>query len=240
MVAQHISRRELKKDEVRETLVHAGEAVYSHQQLVMYLLLAAVIVAAGILGWKAYTQSQTVKAQSAFDEAMKVYQARVGPPTEMSLPGEPSFFSEKNKFADAIQKFGDVAKKYRRTKPGQLAAYYAGLSCERVDKLDDASKWFAGLAGGADDYAALARFELAQLDDRTGKSADAVKLYQQLIAKPSVLVPKPVVMIALAEHYGAENPTEAAKLYMQVKAEYPDTGLAQQADQQLALLPGKI
>jgi TolA-binding protein len=66
-----------------------------------------------------------------------------------------------------------------------------------------------------------------------------VKIYQDMIAKPSTLVPKPVVMLALAEHYGQKNPTEAAKLYAQIKSEYPDTPMAQQADQELALLPGK-
>ena len=63
----------------------------------------------------------------------------------------------------------------------------------------------------------MARFELAQLDDRTGQGDEAVKLYQELIDKPSMLVPKPVVMLALAEHYGQSNPTEAAKLYNQIK-----------------------
>ncbi len=46
------------------------------------------------------------------------------------------------------------------------------------------------LTAGNDDFAAMARFELAQLYDRTGQADQAVKLYQQLIAKPAVLVPK--------------------------------------------------
>jgi TolA-binding protein len=85
----------------------------------------------------------------------------------------------------------------------------------------------------------MARFELAQLNDRMGQGEEAVKLYQQLIAKPVVLVPKPVVMLALAEHYGAKNPAEASKLYTQIKSDYPDTPIAEQATQELNLLPGK-
>jgi TolA-binding protein len=46
-------------------------------------------------------------------------------------------------------------------------------------------------------------------------------------------------MLTLAQHYGAKNPTEAAKLYSQIKSDYPDTPIAEQADQALALLPGK-
>ena len=85
----------------------------------------------------------------------------------------------------------------------------------------------------------MARFELAQLNDRMGQADEAVKNYQQLMAKPAVLVPRPVVMLALAQHYGQKNPIEAAKLYSQIKTEYPDTPIAEQADQELALLPGK-
>ena len=95
--------------------------------------------------------------------------------------------------------------KYPRTRPGQLSAYYAALSLEKLDKTDDARKWLKGLADGDSDFASLAKFELAQLNDRVGQGDEAVKLYQQLIAKPAVLVPKPVVMLALAEHYSAEK-----------------------------------
>ncbi len=239
-MTQHLSRRELKKDEVRETLAHGAEAVLSHQRLFAYTVLTAVLVAAGVFGWKFYAERQTVKASAAFDDAMKVYQARIRVAGEPAEPGEITYVEEKNKWQDAKKKFEEVVSRYPRTRPGQLARYYAALSLERLGRDDEAHKWLEGLAsGGAGDFAAMARFELAQLDDRTGKAADAVKLYQELIAKPAVLVPKPMVMLTLAEHYRQSNPSEAVKLYQQVKAEYPDTAAAEQADEELSLLVGK-
>lgn len=238
-MAQHISRRELKKDEVRETFAHGADAVLSHQTLTAYLLFAAIVVALGVFGWRTYAERQTVKASAAFDDAMKVFQARVRAPGEQAQPGEVTYVDEKNKWADAAQKFHGVAAKYPRTRPGQLANYYAGLSLERGGKYDEARKALQSAADGGEDYAALARFELAQLDDRTGQGDEAVRLFEQLMAKPAVLVPKPVVMLALAEHYGQKNPAAAAKVYGQIKTEFPGTPIAQQADQELALLPGK-
>jgi hypothetical protein len=239
-LAQHISRKELKTDEVRNTLAHGADAVLSHQRLTLYLLIAAIVVALGVFGWKTYSERQTVKASAAFNDAMKVFQARVRAPGEPTDPGEVSYVDEKNKYADAAQKFGAVALKYPRTRPGQLSSYYAGLSLERISMNDDARKWFQGLAdSNSEDFSAMARFELAQLEDRMGQPDEALKIYQQLMAKSSVLVPKPVVMLALAEHYSQKNPVEAAKLYSQIKTDYPDTPIAEQADQELALLPGK-
>lgn len=236
-MTQHISRKELKKDEVRETFAHGAQALLSHRQLSLYVLIAAAVIAAGIFGWRTYSQHQTVKSFAEFDAAMKVFQAPVGAP---ETPGELTYSDETKKFTEANQKFSNVASKYPRTRAGELASYYSALSLEKLAKNDDAKKRLLTLAGSRDaEVAAMARFELAGLEDRAGQGDDAVKLYQQLIAKPASLVPKPVVMLALADHYSQKDPAQAAKLYTQIKSDYPDTPMAEQADQALALLPGK-
>ena len=234
---QHIPRKQLKKDEVRETLQHGADALLSHQQGTLYVLIIAVVVAVGVFGWKTYTERQTVKASAGFDSAMKVFQTPVGtPPT----PGEPSYANDSQKFTIAAQQFSDVASKYPRTHAGQLARYYGALSYEKLGKTADAKKSLEDLANSSDqEVAALAQLELAGIDDRTGQDAEAERLYEGLIAKPSILVPKPVAMMALAEHYGQKNPAAAAKLYAQIKSDYPDTPIAEQADQALALLSTK-
>ncbi len=233
----HISRKELKKDEVRDTLVHAGEAVASHQQLVAYILTIAIIASLAVFGWRFYSDRQTVKASAALDDAMKVFNARIRAAGEPEEPGEATYVAEKNKFEDAVKKFVAVAQQYPRTQPGQLAHFYEALSLEKLGRIEGAQKALREVeSSGDEEFAALARFELAQIADRSGKSDDAVKLYQQLMAKPTVLVPKPVVMLALAEHYRKTSPADAVKLYNQIKSEFPDTAAAEQADQALELL----
>jgi predicted negative regulator of RcsB-dependent stress response len=236
-VAQHISRKELKTDEVRETLAHGAEAVLSHQQLMLYLVLLAIAVAVGFWSWRSYGERQAARASVDFSAAMKVFQAPVGvPPT----PGQITYTEEKNKYTDAERKFSEVASNYPRTHSGRVAAYYAALSLEKLDKNEEAKKRLRDLSGSRDEeMAAVAKFELAGLDERTGQRDEAVKLYQELIAKPAMLAPKPLVMLALAGCYRDKNPAEAARLYNQIKSDYPDTPVAQQADQALALLPGK-
>ena len=236
----HISRKQLKKDEFRDTFVHGYEAVSTHQKLAAWIVGIALLVGLAVFGWRFYAERQTVKASAGLDDAMKVFNARIRRTGEAEEPGEVTYVAEKNKYDDAAKKFLDVAQKYPRTRPGQMARYYAALSLEKLGHNDEAYQALRTLeSSGNDELTGLARFEIAQLDDRTGKPDDAVKMYQQLMAKPGVLVPKPVVMLALAEHYRKSNPAEAIKLYNQIKSEFPDTGAAQQADQELELLPSK-
>jgi hypothetical protein len=236
-VAQHIPRKQLKKDELRETLAHGAEAVLSHRELTAYVVVAAAVIAVGGFGWRTYSQHRTVKAFAAFDAAMKVFQTPVGAPV---TPGENTYPDENKKFTAANQKFAEVAANYPHTRAGQLASYYAALSLEKLEKNDDARKRLEALVNGSDaEVAALAKFELAGLDDRTGRGEESVKLYLELISKPTTLVPKAVAMLALADHYSVTNPSEAVKLYGQIKTDYPDTPMAQEADQALALLPAK-
>jgi TolA-binding protein len=239
-LAQHVSRKELKKDEVRDTFMQGFQALLAHQQATLYVIIAALVIFLGVFGWRAYAARETVKASAAFDSSMNVFQAAINTPGVAAQPGVSTYKDENTKYADAAQKFSDVATKYPRTRPGELARYYAALSFEKLDKNDDAKRWLQGLTSSSDqDFAAIARFELARLDDRTGQGDEAAKVYQDLIAKPTILVPKPVVMLALAHHYSQNNPAEAAKLYTQIKSDYPDTAIGEEADQELSLLPGK-
>jgi tetratricopeptide (TPR) repeat protein len=235
-LAEHISRKDLKKDEFRDTLAHGAEAVLSHQTILIYGIAGLLVIALAGFAWWTHSQRQSAAAATAFDGAMKTFQQPVGTPP---VAGETSYPDDAKKFTAAAQQFAEIAKKYPHGHAGGVAQYYQALSLEKLGKDEDAKKLLAGLEPGSDDVAGMARFELAQLDDRTNQPDQAVALYQKLIDKPILLVPKPVAMLALANHYSQSNSSEAAKLYQQIKSQYPDTPIAEQADQALSLLPGK-
>jgi predicted negative regulator of RcsB-dependent stress response len=237
-VAQHILRKDLKKDEIRESFVHGVESVASHQQMLWIVVSAALVVALAVFGWNSYTQRQTAKAAAALDDAMKIFQARIRAAGEPAEPGELTYIDEKNKAADSERKFLEVASQYGRTRPGQVARYYAALSEIQVKNFADAEKNLKQLDSGTDEnLAGLARFQLAGVYDQEGKASQAVDLYKQLSDKPTVFVPKPMVLLTLADHYRKTDPAQAAKLYNQVKLQFPDA--ADQADQGLELLNAK-
>jgi predicted negative regulator of RcsB-dependent stress response len=237
-VSDHISRRDLKKDEIRETLVAGVESVASHQQAMWIVIIAALVIALGILGWDSYSRRQTAKASLALDDGLKIFQARIRAAGEAADPTEVTYVDEKNKFTDADKKFREVAANFGRTKPGQMAQYYAALSEVQLKNYPDAEKNLSQVISGSDEIlASLAKFQLAFVYEQENKGPQAADLLKQLSDKPTILVPKAESMLALADYYRKADPAQATKLYNQVKQEYP--AAAAQADQGLELLNAK-
>jgi predicted negative regulator of RcsB-dependent stress response len=239
-VTEHISRKELKQDKVRETFEHGAEAVLSHTRLASIALLAVILAASGYLGWKFYSDRQNNQAQTALDEAMRVYNANVPSAGQPTLPGELTFPDTAQRAQEAQKKLAAVAAKYPHTNPGKLARYYSALCLMDLDKLNQASEELKKLDAGSDkELAALAKYQTALIAERSGKRDEAVKALRDLSTAGSVLVPKPMVLLELANVLSASDPKQAATLYEQLKKDYPNTPVADQADRGLELLAPK-
>jgi predicted negative regulator of RcsB-dependent stress response len=229
----HISRKELKQDKIKETIAHGAEAVISHGQFAALLVGVVVAIGIGYGGWHFYIDRQTAQASVAFDQAMKAYQGRIGP-SNPSDPGEPTYSDERARSQDAFNKFSKLADTYPSTNPGKLARYYAALCLEDLEKQNQALEELKKISGSSDkELAAMAQYQMAVIYARTGKMDDAVKLLRVLVDKPSVLVPRPLVLLELAGTLRNSNPKEAANIYQQIKKEFPDSNIADQADRGL-------
>jgi predicted negative regulator of RcsB-dependent stress response len=229
-----ISRKDLKKDELREAYTHGAEAVASHQGTTAIILGVVIVVALAIFGWRYYAQHQTAQASAAMGDALKIFDARIRAVGEPTQPGEVAYVDEKNKYEDASKKFTAVADSYTRTRPGQQARYFDALCQIHLGRDAQAEAELTKLSdSGNADVASLAKFQLAALDVKNGKSAQAIPIYQQLIANPTVLEPKPLVMLALADVYSHTSPAEATKLLNQIKSEFPNTPAADEATKRL-------
>lgn len=236
-MAEHISRKELKHDRVRETFEHGAEAVLSHTRLASIAVLALILAASGYLGWRFYTDRQTAQAQVALDDAMKVFNAAVATPGQPTLPGELTFPTAEQRAQAAEPKLEAVANKYPHTNPGKLARYYSALTLMDQDKLNQASEQLKKLDAGSDkELAALAKYQTALIAERNGKKDEAIKTLQALSTSGSVLVPKPMVLLELAGLYSQTDPKQATSLYEQLKKDYPNTPVADEADRGLELL----
>ncbi|MEQ1472829.1 MAG: tetratricopeptide repeat protein [Candidatus Acidiferrum sp.] len=239
-MADHLSRKELKHDKIKETLEHGAEAVYSHGQLTLAILVVILVAAAGYGGWRIYHDRQTVEASAAFNAALKSYGARVGPalPGEPVNPSEPTYPDETSRAQDASRKFTAVAGKYSSTEPGRLARYYNALCLEDLEQHNQALEELKKISSGGDkELADMAQYQVAVIDSRTGKTDEAVKIYRALADRGSVFVPRALVLLELAAVLRQKDPKEAAAVYQQVKTEFPDSTIAEEADRGLSAIP---
>jgi predicted negative regulator of RcsB-dependent stress response len=239
-VPEHISRKELKQDKIKETIEHGAEAVISHGQFTLIVVVVALLAALGYGGWRFYIDRQTVEASAAFDTAMKAYEGRVGAAPDPALPNEPVYANEAARAQDASVKFASVADKYPKTNPGKLARYYYALTLEDLERHNQALEELKRLSGGSDkELAAMAQYQMAVIYSRTGKPDDAVKIFRTLADKPTVLVPRPLVLLELAALLRTTKPQDATSLYQQIKKEFPDGAIAEAADRGLDALSPK-
>lgn len=239
-MTEHISRKELKQDKIKESIEHGAEAVLSHSQLTLIVLVIVLVIAASWGGWTIYHDRQTAQASGAYEAAMKIYSARIAPAPDPTEPNEPVFPDEASRSQAAEQKFLAVADKYPGTTPGKYARYYAALCLEDLERQNQALEELKKLSSGGDkELAAMAQFQTATIYARTGKPDDAIKLYRALADKTYAFVPKPIVLLDLAALLRQSNPQEAAKIYQQVKKDFPDTPISEEADRGLEFLSPK-
>jgi len=234
-VPGHISPKELKRDRFVETVVQAEEYAFAHARNMWIAVGAIAFVLVAVFGWRFWSAQQAQKASVAFEAAMKTYEARLRAPGEPEEPGEVTFVVEKLKYQDARKKFDAVAAGYSLTQQGTMARYYSALCSIHLDETDKAGAELRSLAGGGNaEVASLAKLSLADMAAQAGKTDDAAKILADLIDHPTVLVPKARAQMVLAGLYRKSKPAEAAKLYEQVKKDYPDTPLSEEADRRLS------
>ena len=233
-MSDHLSRKELKQDKIKETLEHSAEAVFSHGQMVLAVLVVILVVAVGYAGWTIYHDRKTNEASSALDDAMKAYNGRIGPSNDPLAPGELSYSDESARAQDALQKFEAVVQKYPSTEPGRRAKYYEALCLEDLQRFAQALEALKQVSSSGDkELASMAQYQTALIYARTGKPDDAVKILRSLADTGAVFTPRPLVLLELATVLRHSHPQEAAGVYQQIKKEFPNTSISGEADRGL-------
>lgn len=237
---EHISRKELKQDRIHDAIEHGAEAVFSHGQAATIIVSVIIAVTLVYGGWKLYSDRQTLHASAALDEAMKIYNAPIRGAAATTEPNEPSYADIQSRAQAAGNKFSAVADQYPGTSPGKLARYYQALTLLDLERQNQAIESLKKVVSGSDkELSAMAQYQLATVYARTGKTDEAIKTYRAVADAKSVFVPKPLVLLELADLLRQSNPGEATTLYQQIKKDYPNSAVSERADRGLDLMAPK-
>jgi hypothetical protein len=209
-VAGHLTRKELKSDQVAVTVEQTVEYVQAHQQPIIRAAIAVVALAVVIGGVVFYRSQQQGVRDARLAEAMQVSQAAVG---AAGSPDSLSFPTMDAKAAEETKVFSKLLADYPGTEQGYIAEYYLGGVLVSQAKLEEARKKYQDVIDhGNKNIASLAKFALAQIAFQENKSPEAETLLHDLIDHPTDLVSADQATITLANGIKTKNPAEARKL----------------------------
>jgi len=209
-VAGHLTRKELKSDQVAVTVEQTVDYVQAHQQPLIRAAIAVVALAVITGGVVFYRGQQHGARDARLSEAMEVAQAPVG---AAGTPDSLAFPTMDAKAAEETKVFSKLATDYPGSDEGYIAEYYlAGVLASQA-KLEEARKKYQEVADHANkNTSSLAKFALAQIAFQENKSADAEALLKNLIDHPTDMVSADQATITLADGIKSKNPAEARKL----------------------------
>ncbi len=234
------TRQQLKQDRFAETARETVSWAVEHRnKLIVAGVLVVVILAVVVGGWF-YLNEQDQTASVAFGTAISTYQAPLRPPNAPAQADVQSFTSAAQRAEAAQKEFQAVVDKYPHTRSAEFARYFIGLTYRDMGKDNEAEKYLKEVAGGHNQsLGSLARFALAGIYAQTKRPADAIKIYQDLIAHPTTTVPKTTAQLELAMVYEPQQPSEAARIYEEIRKAEPQSVAAEVANTRLAAINPK-
>lgn len=236
------TRHQLKQDRFSKVTLEAAEnAVHwseEHQSTLIIAGIAVVIVAAIAIGGWYYVNQQDEKASAELSTAVRTFETPVRPAGMPPQPGMDSFASIQERGTAARKQFQDIVDKYPHTHTADMARYFVGLASVQLGDNAAAEHSLQEAANSSNsDLAALGKFALASVYRAENKNTQAVDLYNQLIAKPTIVVSKATAQMELAGFYETQQkPDEAKKIYDQVAKDNPATEVASLAQRKGAAL----
>ncbi|MGA9063642.1 MAG: tetratricopeptide repeat protein [Terracidiphilus sp.] len=228
------TRHALKKDKFAQAAASSASWISQHQASVARwgIAIAAALVLA--IGGLIYWNIRSSAADLALGRALDVYTSPLALP---GAPPEPGVYSTAAARAkEANREFVAIAHNYSWLPEATKARYFAGVTYEELGQTGNAETELKAAAGSWDrNLANLAKLALAGLYRQTARDSQAIDLYNQLAAKPSVTVSASVAQLDLADLYAAEGRQDLARaLWAKVRDADHDGAAGQIAAQKLA------
>ena len=236
------TRHQLKTDSFSRVTIGAAEKTahwsVEHRNTLTIAIVAVIVIAAIVGGGWYYLSSQDEKASLDLSQGVRTLEAQIRPAGTPAQPDFPSYTSAKERAEAAHKQFQGIVDKYPHTHNADLARYFLGVTSAGAGDNAAAENYYKGVVSSAGkELGSVAKQALASLYANTGRTKEAVALYQELINKPTDSVSKVSAELQLAELYQSTNqPLDAKRLYEQVKKDNPGPEAVQIATQKLTEL----
>ena len=228
------TRHALKKDKFAQAAASSASWVSEHQTDVVRWSIGIGALLVLVIGGLVFWNVRSSAADLALGAALDVYT------TPLPLPGAPPepgvYATAAARATEANREFVAIAHDFSWLPEGTKARYFAGVTYEELGQTGKAETELKAVAGSWDrNIANLARLALAGLYQQTSRDSEAIALYNEIAAKPSVTVSASVAQLDLADLYVAEGKQDLARaLWAKVKDTDKDGAAGSVAAQKLA------
>ena len=227
------TRHALKQDKFAQAAQGGVSWVTEHRSGVLRWVIAGVVALVVIVAALVIWNVRSSAAENALGAALDIYSAPLNQPGSPAQPGAYNTSADRAKAAN--QQFLAVASQYSMMPQGSKAHYFAGVTYEELGQTGSAESELKQAAGAWDkNVSNLAKLALAGLYHQTGRDAQAIDLYNELIKSPSTTVSASVAQLNLADLYVAQGKQDQARaLWAKIKDTDKDGMAASLASQKL-------
>jgi tetratricopeptide (TPR) repeat protein len=228
------TRHALKKDKFAQAAASSADWISGHRAGVMRWVITAGVVVVLCIAALVYWNVRSSAAALALGAALDVYD------TPLAQPGAPPeagvYSTSAARAKEANREFVAVAHNFGWLPEGAQARYFAGVTYKELGDNGNAETELKSAAGSWNsNLSNLAKLALAGLYQQTNRDSEAIKLYNELTAKPSVTVSADVAQLDLADLYASEGKQDQARaLWAKVKDADKDGMAGSIAAQKLA------
>lgn len=229
-MTQKINRKDLKRNDLAETMGRTVDYVSHHRRGVTEgLMIAAgvVVLAGGFVAFRAYRENEAGRELSAGLAALETPIA--GQPAAQSAPRTFATAAERDREAeDHLKKAAQSKSTAAGRAAGVILAARDAKAPDAVDRLARAAR------SGKAEVAAAAELDEARLLASQGKTSEAIDRLKRAIESSDAAAPKDAMMFALAEIYEKTGAAaDARATYQRLVSDYPNSPYRADARQKL-------
>jgi len=211
------TRHALKQDKFVKATASSMSWVSGHRSNILRWVISIAVLLVVVVGAVVFWTIKSNAAERALGAAVDLYS------TPLAVPGAPP---EKNVFNNAADRakeanreFVAIAKDFSWLPEGARGHYFAGVTYQELGQNGSAETELKTAVDSWDrNVSNLAKIALAGLYHQTGRDAQAIELYNQVVAKPSTTVPATTAQLDLADLYASTGKQDLARaLWAKVK-----------------------
>lgn len=239
-MSSRLTRRDIKRDEVLETISGFVGFVSAHGKAILLGVVGLIVVALGAAGYRAIAESKAAKGNSALGRALLVYGAPIDAESpQPDDPSEPRFADEASRTARAKRLFADIAERFSATDAGDIAGAYLGSIAAAEGDLETArDHWQRFVERQQDHLLALeVRLNLMSLDSALGRGEELVDELRAELSSADSDLPEEVLLHQLGLTLESLGRTEeAADIYRRLVQDFPFSAYSDGANKRLTAI----